>query len=292
MTEPVPIPVQQSATMTPLLLPPASGAMDREPSNLPGTGYAVPHPSYYGGAASMPIMSECVARPVARGQDKISLIITESVKKKIQEGKFVEMGEMLLKNEEQLSQASAFLHAVGIAEASGSEAKVSKIKDAGTWAKAFAKFKYFHSQFYPLESRALDAYMYHVLDLAGDGADWELFDTEFRRERASATDKRAWDDYHNYLYNRAFSKASRGVQPFRGKGGNAWGRYPPYSGNPRRGRNQADSIPPDYCKLHHSGKGCNFGTMCRYDHACPKCKQDHPLRNHPRPDPTNKKKSH
>ena len=240
----------------------------------------------------MPIMSELLPRPEARDDNKIAMLITDGARKKIQEGKFIEMGELLLKKEEQRSPASAFLHAVGVADISATEPKFGKLRDAQVWAKAFAKFKYFHTQFYPDEARALDAYMYHVLDLAGDGADWEMFDTDFRRERAAATFKRAWNDHHGYLYTKAYAKASRGGVPFRGKGGSSWGKLPLSGGQGRKGRNFNDAVPNDFCKLHHSGKGCHFGAKCRYDHACPKCKQDHPLSNHPngRSDNTQRKK--
>ena len=254
-----------------------------------GLGYVAPAGLYAPGSLGMrqqgPIMSESLQYQNNQQirDNKITIHIPDSVRRKIQEGKYVDMSELIQNQDAKSSQPGAMLaSALGMSDFI-SEPKKNKIKDIQTWAKAFTKFKFFHTEYYPSDARALDLYMFHVLDLASDFADWELFDSEFRKERAAANGKRQWDDYHSYLYNKAYAKAPRNVLPFRGK----WGQgrdvnYPPAgSGLARKPRADKFEIPPGHCfQYHSSGKFCHFAPNCKYDHRCPKCKLDHPLCKH------------
>ena len=239
-----------------------------------------------------PIMSECIRGKSQLGvkDNKISIYVPDSIRRKIMEGKYVDMAEMLQASDSNPNTAFALACALGMGELV-QETKKNKVKDIKTWAKAFAKFKYYHTEYYPADARALDLYMFHILDLASDLADWEMFDTEFRKERASAAVKRDWDDYHNYLYNKAYAKAAQNMQSFRSQGGASKDKS---SGSGVSNKKPRNEVPFGYCyQYHSSGKQCKFTPSCKYDHRCPKCKQDHPLckHSHARNDAATKKES-
>ena len=143
--------------------------------------------------------------------------------------------------------------------------KPKAIPNIEAWTSAFQIFVGVYTAKFPLEAPILMKYGEVVWDLATRGADWRLYDTQFRLLRQSNPAELPWGYTHWELWIR--------VQTF----GHA--RLSKPQSNMRTSSNNSSLsvagpfVPRGFCRKFHRGAVC---LGCNYKHNCFKCGVVHP----------------
>ena len=125
------------------------------------------------------------------------------------------------------------------------------------WEDAFLIYMAVYTERHHV-SPAMCTYIRDVRDLARRGAQFQFYDEEFRKERA--TTHWPWDTVHQGLLFQA-------TTPFR-----APTKLPPKQYQPFQAR-----IPNGYCMAFHNKSSYCRNTKCQYKHLCPNCEDRHPV---------------
>ena len=148
------------------------------------------------------------------------------------------------------------------------EPKVNKKElSPDAWCKAFLAYSHIYLKSYPNEAQNMIKYMFGIIELMGEKADWRLYDKKFRMEKEET--KIGWDAFHYVLYAKAHASPLKREQTFLGQ---------PL----QQGQYQSKgNFPVGSCHAYHTpGKYCNIGAACKYTHQCLRCGGKHPVYRH------------
>lgn len=135
------------------------------------------------------------------------------------------------------------------------DTSVSSMHD---WLTAWNRFSAIYCMKYPDQQAKLAKHLEAVREIADAKGNWKDYDRDFRTLVAQG--QVAWGDVHMELYVNArlttsqatkLSKSNKDVQ--------------------------YKSIPKGACFQYHSGKHCQAGMSCRFQHRCYNCSGAHPF---------------
>ena len=205
--------------------------------------------------------------------------VSDTVKRKILAGEFVEMSDVLDTKPQVDTQVPDWLHHLpgwqGTAKSSTQDKKALPIAE---WVTAFHKFMYVYTKadVHQDEFRDMLAYMNEVIRIASEGRDWSDYDRKFRTERADQPvgSKMRWSYFHAMHYQHLKKSDTTGRNGY-GQGRSAQQLF--REGPRQQGR--PTNIPFGYCyNYHQPNERCVSTRTCKYRHECPVygCRESHP----------------
>ena len=202
------------------------------------------------GWANKPVSLE--DRKVLSAGLPLGFAIVQKLKEQIWAGKFVDLGDLLV------SEDDVDLH-VSIDPSAGSSFIVRKskkhIKTIADWDKAFSIFMAVYTQkpSFVQDLPDLLTYTAEVKNVAELGGDFIFYDHKFRKERAAMAVPYSWAIYRQDLFDKALR-----LGKLQGKSH--------YKTNQKFTINK---VPKGFCFDYHTpGKRCTRNP-CPYKHACP-----------------------
>ena len=131
--------------------------------------------------------------------------VSDTVKRKILAGEFVEMSDVLDTKPQVDTQVPDWLqHLPGWQGTAKSSTQDKKALPIAEWVTAFHKFMYVYTKadVHQDEFRDMLAYMNEVIRIANEGRDWSDYDRKFRTERADQPvgSKMRWSYFHSMHY--------------------------------------------------------------------------------------------
>ena len=124
------------------------------------------------------------------------------------------------------------------------------------WITAWNRYVTIYCMKFPEQHANLAKHMEAVRDIADARGDWKTYDLEFRNLISQGQVN--WGDIHMELYVNARLNTSQLTKA----GGT---------------RTNVENIPKGACFPYHSGKQCNAGNACQYQHMCYNCGGQHPF---------------
>ena len=152
------------------------------------------------------------------------------------------------------------------------------------WGKAFDDFMGLYLRYYPLCTQELIGYGKRIRELMAIGANWRLYDVNFRKEKERRPC--SWDAWSPELYSKAvatsgFTDEAKDKAPSPNRKSKQFFRgLTPQSSS----KNKLQPVPPGYCfSYNRAGQRCS-APNCPYMHKCPLCSERHPIFQHDRYD--------
>lgn len=215
--------------------------------------------------------------------------VSESVKRKILAGEFVEMVDVLGSKNNNTSTTPTWTQVAPGQMIMTQEPQLSK-RDLSLveWTVAFNRFTYTYTQAdcHKDEIRDMLAYMDEVISIGREGKDWAEYDRKFRQQRAEQEvgNKMRWSYFHHMHYNKCkYIQSTGNVLTGRNTSGR---QHPqPFRAQPRQSghaNSETAALPPGYCMQYHGRDERCVWQSCKYSHKCPvkNCTGTHPVYLH------------
>lgn len=185
----------------------------------------------------------------------LAFLVSQRVKDKIWAGSFVEMSELLDRGEEdtftfQVNSSGGHPSLHLVPQRSNTPLTIS------AWIRAFNRFSAILTEQTPNCTSGLAHHSEQVMNLAGLGANWRMYDTQFRKLVAEG--RQSWGVTNMELYLKAHLEKP----------------IPKQSG--RQAEQNRPSPPKGACFKYHSSGYCFRGRSCLHQHSCYLCLGNHP----------------
>lgn len=185
--------------------------------------------------------------------------VKDSIKSKIWQHKYIDLFELL-----HPQTASTFSLSFASYDSTSPSLQLTPQRKRplteNEWATAMDIYMAVYVQKFPQDVPNLLTYIQHIKDLMRHGADWLMYDTQFRIDREFT--HCSWSSVRQDLELRAFRSLQSPKPTFR-----------PQSTT----QSNFTRVPTGYCfSFHQRGTRC-YNQNCRYKHLCPKCSKPHPL---------------
>lgn len=188
--------------------------------------------------------------------------VPDKLKSKIWSKQYVDFGSLLHRNkqgkeklslqvENSMKPGMLTIHQV---ERDDTDGELSSMND---WLTAWNRYMAIYCIKYPHEQAKLAKHLEAVRDIADAKGNWYSYDKDFRSliEQGQVQ----WGDVHMELYVNARLTSSQSIKTTNSH------------------KELSKTIPRGACFQFHSGKQCNAGLACRFQHRCYNCGGSHPF---------------